>query len=113
MLIPQAYAQTAAAPGTDAMLLSWLPILAVIVIFYLIVMRPQQKRMKEHEHMVQNLQRGDTVLTTAGFHAEIAKIIDDHTMEVLLGEGVKVTMSRHAVSSVLKAKPRKADKPKK
>jgi len=75
MFITPAYAQGAPAGGSD-MLVSLLPFIAIFVIMYFLILRPQQKRVKAHAEMVKNLRRGDTVITNGGVIGKIAKVID-------------------------------------
>jgi preprotein translocase subunit YajC len=99
MLITPAYAQAAPAGGSD-MLVSLLPFIAIFVIMYFLILRPQQKRVKTHTEMVKNLRRGDTVITNGGVIGKIAKVIDDHEVEVEIADGVKIRQVRQMVTEV-------------
>lgn len=99
MLITPAYAQAAPAGGSD-MLVSLLPFVAIFVIMYFLILRPQQKRVKAHAEMVKNLRRGDTVITNGGVIGKISKVIDDHEVEVEIGDGVKIRQVRQMVTEV-------------
>ncbi|MBX3518486.1 MAG: preprotein translocase subunit YajC [Xanthobacteraceae bacterium] len=99
MFITPAYAQ-AAAPGGNDMLVSLLPFVAIFVIMYFLILRPQQKRVKAHTEMVKNLRRGDTVITNGGVIGKIAKVIDDHEVEVEIADGVKIRQVRSMVTEV-------------
>ncbi len=99
MFITPAYAQTAPAGGSD-MLVSLLPFIAIFVIMYFLILRPQQKRVKSHTEMVKNLRRGDTVITNGGVIGKISKVIDDHEVEVEIADGVKVRQVRQMVTEV-------------
>lgn len=99
MFITPAYAQAAPAGGSD-MLVSLLPFIAIFVIMYFLILRPQQKRVKTHNEMVKNLRRGDTVITNGGVIGKISKVIDDHEVEIEIADGVKVRQVRQMVTEV-------------
>jgi preprotein translocase subunit YajC len=99
MFITPAYAQ-AAAPGGNDMLVSLLPFIAIFVIMYFLILRPQQKRVKTHSEMVKNLRRGDTVITNGGVIGKISKVIDDHEVEVEIADGVKIRQVKQMVTEV-------------
>lgn len=99
MFITPAYAQGAPAGGSD-MLVSLLPFIAIFVIMYFLILRPQQKRVKSHSEMVKNLRRGDTVITNGGVIGKISKVIDDHEVEVEISDGVKIRQVKQMVTEV-------------
>ena len=68
----------------------FIPIILIFVIFYFFLIRPQQKKVKEHKTMVENLKRGDKVVTSAGIIGTIERIIDQEKAEILIAENVKV-----------------------
>ena len=68
----------------------FIPLILIFVIFYFFLIRPQQKKVKEHKAMVENLKRGDDVVTSAGIIGKIERIIDNEKVEVLIAENVKV-----------------------
>ena len=68
----------------------FIPLILIFVIFYFFLIRPQQKKVKEHKLMVENLKRGDKVITSAGIIGTIERIIDNEKAEVLIAENVKV-----------------------
>ncbi len=80
------------------------PLLAIMVIFYFLLIRPQQRKMKEHQELVKNVRRGDTIVTSGGLVAKIAKVIDDREVMLDLAEDVQVRLVRHAISEV-RSKP--------
>ena len=67
-----------------------IPLILIFVIFYFFLIRPQQKKVKEHKAMVENLTRGDKVVTSAGIIGTIERVIDNEKVEVLISENVKV-----------------------
>jgi len=83
------------------------PIL-IIAIFYLLVFRPQQQKMKAHAKMVEELRRGDQVVTQGGLIGKVAKVKEDNELEVELAEGVKVRVVQNTIAQVLnKTEPAK------
>ena len=68
----------------------FIPLILIFVIFYFFLIRPQQKKVKEHKLMIESLKRGDKVVTSAGIIGSIERIIDDEKAEVLIAENVKV-----------------------
>ncbi len=71
-----------------------IPLILIFIIFYFFLIRPQQKKVKEHKIMVENLKRGDKVVTSGGIIGEIERIIDNDKVEVLVSENVKVEVVR-------------------
>ena len=72
----------------------FIPLILIFVIFYFFLIRPQQKKVKEHKSMVQALKRGDKVVTSGGIVGTIERVIDNDTVEVLISENVKVEIVR-------------------
>jgi preprotein translocase subunit YajC len=108
MFITPAYAQ--AAGGEAGMLMSLLPFVLIFVIMYFLILRPQQKRVKQHQEMVKNVRRGDTVVTAGGLVGKVTKVIDDDQLEVEISDGVRVRQMRSMVSDVrAKGEPVKDD----
>ena len=99
MLISSAYAQ--AAGGTSGMdLMQFLPMVAIFVVFYFLLIRPQQKRSKETRSMLEALQKGDEVVSAGGIVGKISKLTDAYaTVEV--APGVEITIQRSAISLLL------------
>ena len=98
MFISPAYAQ--AAGGGGDMIGFLLPLVAMIGIFYFLVMRPQQKRMKAHQEMVGNLKRGDTVVTNGGLVGKVKKVTDDREALVEFAEGVSIKVMKDMIATV-------------
>jgi len=73
---------------------SFIPLILIFVIFYFFLIRPQQKKVKEHKKMVESLKRGDKVITTGGIVGSIERIIDDDKVEVSISDDVKVEVVR-------------------
>jgi len=87
---------------------SFIPIILIFVIMYFLLIRPQQKKIKEHKNMVDNLRRGDQVLTQGGILGKITKVKDGEEIEVELAKDVKVSVIRSTIVNVLsKTEPAK------
>ena len=100
MLISPAFAQAASPFGGDNMLVSLLPFVLIFVIMYFLILRPQQKRAKQHQEMVKNVRRGDTVVTSGGLVGKVTKVIDDDHIEVEIADAVRVRQMRSMVADV-------------
>ncbi|WP_417683929.1 preprotein translocase subunit YajC [Roseibium sp.] len=108
MFITPAYAQAAGSPLGPDFLMSILPFVLIFAIMYFLIIRPQRQRMKQHQEMVANLRRGDTIVTTGGLIGKVAKVVDDAELLVELAEGVKVRIVRSMVQEVrAKSEPAK------
>jgi len=82
------------------------PILVLVIIFWLLIFRPQQKRAREQREMLNAVRRGDTVVTSGGIVGKVTKAIDGEDLEVEIAQGVKVKLLRSSVSDVRsKAEP--------
>jgi preprotein translocase subunit YajC len=99
MLITPAYAQ-AAGGGSSDMIMSLLPFVLIFVIMYFLILRPQQKRVKQHAELVKNVRRGDTIITTGGLIGKVTKVLDDEQVEVEVADGVRVRQVRGMISDV-------------
>ena len=114
MFITPAFAQAAAAGGdTNSMLMSLLPFALIFVIMYFLILRPQQKKVKDHAELVKNIRRGDTIVTTGGMVGKVTTVVDDEQVEVEIADGVRVRQMLSMVSGVrTKGEPakEKADK---
>ena len=80
----------------------FIPLILIFVIFYFFLIRPQQKRVKDHKAMVQSLKRGDEIITSGGIIGTIEKVMEDDRIEVLIGENVKVQIIRSTITGLLK-----------
>ena len=72
----------------------FIPLILIFVIFYFFLIRPQQKKAKEHKTMVENLKRGDKVITSGGIVGRVERIIDNEKVEVEIADNVKVEIFR-------------------
>ncbi|WP_461209544.1 preprotein translocase subunit YajC [Desulfocurvus sp. DL9XJH121] len=100
------------APGADAgnPLMSMMPLILMFVIFYFLLIRPQQKKAKQHKEMLGGLKKGDKVLTSGGLYGRISAI-DGDVLTVDLGNGLEVEINRGFVSTMADRAPKTA-KPK-
>lgn len=109
MFISEAYAQTAGAG--PSMFESLMPFVLIFVVFYFLLIRPQQKRAKEHKAMVEGLKRGDKIITSGGIVGKVSKVINDNEVEVEIARDVKVKIVRSTISQVMdKTEPANDDK---
>ena len=72
----------------------FIPLILIFVIFYFFLIRPQQKKVKEHKNMVENLKRGDKVVTSGGIVGTVERIIDNEKVEVQIAENINVEVVR-------------------
>ncbi|HEY2532887.1 MAG TPA: preprotein translocase subunit YajC [Xanthobacteraceae bacterium] len=103
MLITPAFAQGAPfglGGDSSGVITSLMPLILIIVIMYFLVLRPQQKRAKQHQEMVKAVRRGDTVVTSGGLVGKVTKVVDDDQIEVEIADGVRVRQMRSMVSDV-------------
>ena len=99
MFVNPAYAQ-AAGGGAGGAFASFVPLILIFAIMYFLLIRPQQKRVKEHQKMVEALRRGDQVVTAGGLVGKVTKVREDGEVEVELAEGVKVRVVRSTIAQV-------------
>ncbi len=103
MFISPAFAQeatdaaTATAAGAPGLFMSMLPLILILFIFYIMVIRPQNKRMTEHRAMLQALTKGDKVVTAGGIVGTVSKMINDDEVLVEIANGVQVSVVRHTI----------------
>ncbi|WP_225028180.1 preprotein translocase subunit YajC [Xinfangfangia pollutisoli] len=103
MFATPAFAQAAGtAAGAPSILNSFLiPMVLVFGIMYFLMIRPQQKKMKQHKAMIEALRRGDQVVTQGGILGKVSKVQEDGMVEVEIADGVKVKVLRSTIVSVL------------
>ena len=80
----------------------FIPLILIFVIFYFFLIRPQQKRVKDHKTMVESLKRGDEIITSGGIIGTIERVMEDDRIEVDIGENVKVQIIKSTITSLLK-----------
>ena len=101
MFATPAYAQAAGAPpvgGTD-MLIQFLPLIGLVVLFYFLMIRPQQRRMKQHQQMLGAMKRGDTVVLSSGVIGKVVRV-EDKEVGVEIATGVTVKVRKAMISDV-------------
>lgn len=102
MFATAAFAQSAGGQGgAGAALGSFLPLILIFLIMYFLLIRPQQKKLKEHKAMIEALRRGDEVLTQGGIVGKVIKVQEDGRLEVEIAEGVKVKIVRSTIVQVM------------
>jgi len=108
MLISPAYAQAAGGGGSG--IEAFLPLILIFVIFYFLLIRPQQKKMKEHKAMLESVRRGDKVVTGGGIVGTVSKVGEGDDLTVEIAEDVKITVRRSMLSAVeSKSAPQKSE----
>jgi len=90
---------TAADGGLTAIIVNFLPFVAIFVLFYFLMIRPQQKRMKEHRAMIEAIKRGDTVVMSNGMIGKVTRVENEEAM-VEIAQGVNVRVVKAMVSEV-------------
>jgi preprotein translocase subunit YajC len=100
MLISPAYAQGTGMMDQSA-LVQFLPLILIFVVFYFLLIRPQQKKQKDHRAMLEAVRRGDRVVTGGGILGTISKVVSPDEVEVDLAPNVRVRVLRSTISSVL------------
>ena len=98
MFVTPAYAQ--AAGGAGSAFASFLPLILIFLIMYFLLIRPQQKKLKEHQAMVEALRRGDQIVTAGGIVGKVTKVRDDGEVEVEIASRVNVRVVKHTITTV-------------
>ena len=99
MFVTPAYAQGPAGGGME-LFSSFVPIILLIAIFWFLIFRPQQKRMKEHKAMLAAVKRGDTIVTSGGIVGKVTKVVENEDIEIEVAQGVKVKVVRTMIADV-------------
>ncbi len=100
MFASPAYASTgAASSGTAGLVMNVLPLLLIFVIFYMLLIRPQQRRLKQHQAMVEAVKRNDTAVTNGGLIGKVIKV-DSDEVELEIASGVRVKVVKSMLSDV-------------
>jgi len=82
-------------------LLTFLPLVLIFVVFYFLLIRPQQKKMKEHKEMISKVKRGDKILTAGGIYCKVSRVIDETQVEVEITNDVKILISKPTITDVI------------
>ncbi len=107
MLISPAYAQATGGLLDQSAMIQFLPLVLIFVVFYFLLIRPQQKKQKEHRSMLDALRRGDRIVTGGGILATVNRVVNNEEVEVDIAPNVRVRILRSTISNVL-AKPEPA-----
>lgn len=100
MFISPAFAQGASADGGANMLIQFAPFILIFVIFYFLIIRPQQKKQKDHRNMLAAIRRGDNIVTAGGLMGKVSKVVDDNEVEVEISKDIRVRVMRNFIQDV-------------
>ena len=89
------------AGGSENPILGFMPFILIMVVFYFLMIRPQQKRQKEHQAMLDSIQRGDNVITSGGLIGKVTGVTDEN-LTVEIAQDVKVKVQRSSIASIKK-----------
>jgi preprotein translocase subunit YajC len=101
MFLTPAFAQDASAATTGSVIAQFIPLILIFGIMYFLLLRPQQKKLKDHRAMVEALRRGDQVVTSGGIIGKVTNVKADGEVEVEIATGVKVRVVKSTISQVL------------
>lgn len=100
-MITPAFAQGAASGTSTDMIIQFVPFVLIFVIMWFLIIRPQQRRAREHQELVKNVRRGDTVVTSGGILGRVSKVADEASdIEVEIADNVRVKVVRSMISEV-------------
>ena len=85
----------------------FIPLILIFVIFYFFLIRPQQKRVKDHKNMVESLKRGDEVITAGGILGTVDRVMEDDRIEIILADNIKVQIIKSTITSLLEKEIKK------
>jgi preprotein translocase subunit YajC len=100
MLITPAFAQSSSGGGGADIMGTAFLFIALIAIWYFLIIRPQQAQVKKHKEMLGNLRRGDTIVTNGGLIGKVTKVVDEQEFQVEIADGVRVRIARGAVATL-------------
>ncbi len=101
MLISPAYAQAAAGGGDGSMIMQLMPLVLIFAVFYFLLIRPQQKKVKEHKAMIAAVRRGDRVVTAGGIMGKVTKVHEDDRATVEIAPDVRIEIVASTLTNVL------------
>jgi preprotein translocase subunit YajC len=101
MFVTPAYAQAAGGVGAGSAFAQFIPLILIFAIMYFLLIRPQQKKLKDHKAMVEALRRGDQVITQGGIIGKVSKVKEDGEIEVEIADGVKVRVVKSTIAQVV------------
>jgi preprotein translocase subunit YajC len=100
MFISPAYAQAAGGTPVGDIISMILPLVMIMGVFWFLLIRPQQKRLKDHQELVKNVRRGDTVVTGGGIVGKVHKVVDDNEIILEIAENVRIRVVKSSISEV-------------
>jgi preprotein translocase subunit YajC len=100
MFISPAYAQAAGGGGGSDFLVQLAPLVLIFIVFYFLIIRPQQKKVKDHKAMIDALKRGDRVVTTGGLIGTIQRVVSDREAVLEIADGVRVRIVRAMIAEI-------------
>ena len=101
MLISEAWAQGAGAGGSSDFLVQLFPLVLIFIVFYFLLIRPQQSKMKQQREMLAGVKRGDRVVTGGGIIGLVTKVIGDNELQIELAEGVRVRIIKGTITDII------------
>ena len=101
MFISQAWAQGAAAGGGSDFLVQLFPLVLIFIVFYFLLIRPQQSKMKQQREMLAGVKRGDRVVTGGGIIGLVTKVIGENELQVEIAEGVRVRILKQTITDIV------------
>src|ERR1700756_3981310 len=101
MFISEAFAQTSIGGAGSDQLISFLPLIDIVVVFYFMLFRPQQQKAKKHRELLAGIRRGDRIVTAGGIIGTVNKVLSDTELQVEIAENVRVRLLRGTVTEVL------------
>jgi len=101
MFISQAWAQASGGAGGSDFLVQLFPLILIFVVFYFLLIRPQQSKMKQQKEMLAGVKRGDRVVTGGGIIGLVTKVVGDNELQVELAEGVRVRIIKQTITDIL------------
>ena len=105
MIINLAYAQASQSSGGQGFIIQLLPLILIFVVFYFLLIRPQQKRVKQHKEMVSSLKVGNQIITSGGMLAKIVRVDDENFITISISDGVNVKVKRDTITEVMASSP--------
>ena len=101
MFISTAWAQAGGGGGGSDIFTAMLPLVLIFAVFYFLLIRPQQKKMKTHTQMIGNLRRGDKIVTGGGVYGTVTKVLNEAEVMVEIAEGVRIKIARGTITTLL------------
>lgn len=104
MFISSAWAQQAGGiPGVPEGVMQFVPLILIFAVFYFLLIRPQQKKMKAHREMLSQVARGDRIVTNGGLVGTVTKVLNDTEIQVEIADGVRVHVMRGMISNIIRS----------